>query len=249
MTPPTTHRGSTSTKGAIQDSPPKKSLFGHELDSKSVSLATLARDVDPAAARLWNIFEQAKQDFFAATEQNSTKKRTTAKFLRDTAENTLQYLQDKSVDHQLLEELETTLSDAKKTVMTFYGGKRRKFDQPESPKPVERTMTARPTQNDQREAELGYRTRDRDSRDFEESTKAEFAGHKRALAYHRSSTPPGSVTHSRRNEARELFPDEQRSKRRRKNPQPQSQPGRGHSDIPFGYSRRVDSYHPSFERE
>lgn len=243
MTPPATHRGSVSTKGTIQSSSPKKSLFGHELDPRSVLLATLARDIGPAAARLWTIYDEAKQEFFAA-DPRDFKKRRTAKFLRDTAENTLEYLKDKAVDRQLLDDLETTLNAADEAVMALCGGKKRKWDYPAQPESEEWTFAARTVQQDPMDSGREHSMYDRDSRAFEQTTRGDFAGHSRALAQHRRSAPRTAIQ-SQREAVLELFPEEHRPKRERKNNhRPRPQPGRGHSNIPFGYTRPVDSYHP-----
>lgn len=250
MTPPATHRGSFSTKDASQDSPPKtslspskKSLFGHELDQKSVFLATLASAAGPAVARLWTVYDQAKEEFFSS-DQNSTKKQATARFLRDTAENTLQYLQDKAVDPQLLGDIETTLNVAQRATNVLHGGRKRKFDEQAPNKPTERNLPVRTTGNGPQDWEHGGRLRDGNHGTFEQLPRGEFAGHARALGQHQRWTQPTDMSQGRRNAVRELFPEDQGPKRKRKNQQSRSQPGRGHSKIPFGYSRPVDSYHP-----
>jgi hypothetical protein len=251
MSPPDTHRGSFSIRDASQNFPPKtslslpkKSLFGHELDRKAVTLATLAGTVGPATARLWTVYEQAKGEFFAVPDPFCAKKQATARFLRDTAENTLQYLQDKAVDPQLLEELETALNVANRSANAFHGGRKRKFEEPVLAEPVKWTLAARTTRNDPRNAESDGWMHERDSRAFQEPIRGEFAGHTRALVQHRRWEPPTNITQGRRNAVLELFPVEQGPKRKRKKQQPRTQPGRGHSNIPFGYSRPVDSYHP-----
>ncbi|KAK5303860.1 hypothetical protein LTR99_004315 [Exophiala xenobiotica] len=92
------------------------------------------QDKEPQVARLLQVYERAKADYFAVSSSGSgiegggTETIEAAKFLRDTAENTLQYLSDKIIDPNALTELQSTFNMAKATVVSLSGGKKRKFD-------------------------------------------------------------------------------------------------------------------------
>ena len=97
-------------------------------------------DMDPKLKRLWSVYEGARSDYLAVKDDHHHTKLTGAKFLRDTAENTLEYLRDKDVDPLMLTELEGTFRMAKSIVVDLSGGKKRKFDRTE----VSNTREARP---------------------------------------------------------------------------------------------------------
>lgn len=200
--------------------------------------------------RMWSVYSQAKRDFQADTGHDDKKHHNVAKFLRDTAENILQYFKaDRATDQRLIDELESTLRVAEETVTILHGGKKRKFDgqraeeMNEGPAPVRRTPTGR------RNAEQDTRRYPRNRRaSSTEPLRGDFPGHTQAFIQHQRSAappPPRRNDRGRRNAVTELFPDEREPKRKRRNNAPQPQLGRGHSNIPFGYSREVDSYQPS----
>ncbi|KAK4938965.1 hypothetical protein LTR10_020713 [Elasticomyces elasticus] len=87
-----------------------------------------AEEMEPQLKRLWEIYEIAKLDYFAVSNSKSHELLGAAKFLRDTAENTQQYLTDKNIDPNMLAELDSTYDMAKATVVSLSGGKKRKFD-------------------------------------------------------------------------------------------------------------------------
>lgn len=84
--------------------------------------------VDTQVTRLWQVYEQAKADFYAVPNRDGQELTDAAKFLRDTAENALQYLADKDVDPGAMAELQSTFNMAKATVVSLTGGRKRKFD-------------------------------------------------------------------------------------------------------------------------
>src|ERR1700712_4262076 len=90
----------------------------------------LRKDMEPKLASLWSVYESARKDYLAALDNTTGKEKTisTAKFLRDTAENIILYLKNKNVDALMIAELETTFTHAKTTVVCLTGGKNRKFD-------------------------------------------------------------------------------------------------------------------------
>lgn len=86
--------------------------------------------MEPRLASLWGVYESARVDYLAglAGTARDEDKMKAAMFLRDTAENILQYLQDKADDPLITSELKATFQHAKTTVTSFRGGIERKFD-------------------------------------------------------------------------------------------------------------------------
>ena len=93
----------------------------------------LRDDMEPKLQSMWTVYETARRDYLAALEYDEDRPKTinTAKFLRDTAENILLYLRNKSADPFMITELEATFNHAKTTVVCLTGGKNRKFDRAE----------------------------------------------------------------------------------------------------------------------
>lgn len=90
-------------------------------------------------ARLTSIYEKAKSDFEAVPAGDTIAKLEAARFLRDTAENTVMYFRDptKSGDgmatgsshmKELMADLEATCKMAQASVVSLSGGRKRKFD-------------------------------------------------------------------------------------------------------------------------
>lgn len=79
-------------------------------------------------AQLWSVYGTAKEEYLAVANQGNERTIKSAKFLRDTAENTLHHLQNKNVDDIMLAELKANYEMAKTVVVSLTGGKKRKFD-------------------------------------------------------------------------------------------------------------------------
>ncbi|OAP62980.1 hypothetical protein AYL99_02207 [Fonsecaea erecta] len=89
----------------------------------------LRKDMEPRLAVLWTVYETARAEYLAVIDKDDneqTAKR--AKFLRDTAENILLYLENRVADPLMIAELEGTFNHAKNTAVCLSGGKKRKFD-------------------------------------------------------------------------------------------------------------------------
>lgn len=188
--------------------------------------------------RLWTVYDKAKKDFFAVPDSNSLRKQQTAKFLRDTAENVLHHLRDKRVDQRLLDELNMVFELAKQTATTLHGGKKRKFDHP--------TSASLPTRGP-RPNTINDFTRP-DARPDKRSRNVTVAANHLDLSEH----SPALAGHGRNGFITEMVQDQKRfsapgvpSKDSRPPRQNKKQPGRGHSGVPFGYTRPVDSYYPA----
>ncbi|EXJ55799.1 hypothetical protein A1O7_08729 [Cladophialophora yegresii CBS 114405] len=93
------------------------------------AISHLRREMEPRLGALWNVYELARADYLIALDRSNREKTiSTAKFLRDTAENILLYLENKNADALMITELEGTFKHAKNTVVCLTGGKIRKFD-------------------------------------------------------------------------------------------------------------------------
>ncbi len=181
-----------------------------------------AQAPDPKLRRLFDVYDQARADFFAVVDFGDTRTLTAAKFLRDTAENALNILRDEVVDTNILSELRETCTKASSTVVTLSGGKVRKFD--ESGGDTERHLGGVDDSDHGIKSEVAEDPGDRNmgnelgfrrgfgrgyGRGYERGHEGEFS---RGQGGRRDIRGPGR--------------------------------GRGHSGVPFGYSRVVDSYHP-----
>jgi len=162
--------------------------------------------MEPKLARLWSVYEKARADYLTVADNNDHTTAAAARFLRDTAENTILYLKDKNTDPIMMAELHATCNMAKQTAVSLTGGKKRKFD--------------------------------RSGMD-----------HVRGIPRGPSGAGGrwGHVTENRG------YPGEDRRReyvdqRRRSQDTEQGRKGgpkrRGHSDVPYGYARPVDSYQP-----
>ncbi len=95
--------------------------------------------MDANITRLSSIYEKAKSDFEAVPSSDTIAKLAAARFLRDTAENTIMYFRNptRSDDghdaatsnmEELISNLEATCKMAQASVVTLSGGRKRKFD-------------------------------------------------------------------------------------------------------------------------
>jgi len=222
-------------------------------EHKSTVLAAIAAQVGGPMVRLWTVYDKAKKDFFAVAEPSSLQKQEAAKFLRDTAENLLHHLRDKAADQRLLDELNRTFEAAERTAMTLHGGKKRKFDRP-APAALSKLSADDPNSFWRGSAETrGPRphpidTARADTRPDKRLGTTEdavqysgYPGHIRVVAdYERRSANSELPRDQRRFFAPKISPKNPRVHKQKKR-----QPGRGHSGIPYGYTRPVDSYYPA----
>ncbi|KAL9620393.1 MAG: hypothetical protein Q9160_005093 [Pyrenula sp. 1 TL-2023] len=101
--------------------------------------------------RLWSVYLDAKNDYNSSSAPNpvaftnAPAKSKAAKFLRDTAENTLHELQNNSkfmmIDAEMLDDLRRTFEEARAFVEKVSGGKKRKFDDAEKERKIARGRT------------------------------------------------------------------------------------------------------------
>lgn len=95
--------------------------------------------MEPKLNNLWNVYQRAKSDYLLVANDMNRATARAARFLRDTAENILSYLENKPSDPIMMAELDATCRMAKEAAVSLTGGKKRKFDVGES----ERGMGAR----------------------------------------------------------------------------------------------------------
>ncbi|OQU94131.1 hypothetical protein CLAIMM_00538 isoform 2 [Cladophialophora immunda] len=132
---------SVQVSGALQEelSSGKSSTVKKEAGQKRARLLpvdpNLRKDMEPRLAVLWSVYETARAEYLAVVDKDDNEKAAKrAKFLRDTAENILLYLENRNADPLMIAELEGTFSHAKNTAVCLTGGKKRKFDPSEMEK-------------------------------------------------------------------------------------------------------------------
>jgi hypothetical protein len=92
------------------------------------SYPTASPDREPKLTNLWNVYQRAKADYLVVANHQNHATATAARFLRDTAENILSYLENKTTDPIMMGELDATYRMAKEAAVSLTGGKKRKFD-------------------------------------------------------------------------------------------------------------------------
>ena len=178
--------------------------------------------MDPSLARLWDVYQKARMDFIEAENAgNPYKKNTAARFLRDSAENALQYLRKKNADPVMVGELEATYKMASSTAVYLADGRKRRWDIVKQGKGHSaQGGESRAAKRRNRRPERRFEAHVRDERPQDEE-------YERERRYHDDAR--------RKSDRREQARAESAGANR----------GRGHSGVPFGYSRRsVDSYKP-----
>lgn len=240
MSPPETQRGSFSQSVEPSRSPEramKTILSASEMENEDVdvTLAKLAAQLEPITGRLWNVYAHAKKEFAAVENPHSLEKQEAAKFLRDTAENLLHRLRDVSANERLIGEVAETFRVANITTTTLHGGKKRKFDRTLGSTNRERAFPT-PVAGTER-ADTDREAPRQGKRPKKTAVKELFPGHTFAVENHRRN-----ATEVDREELYYTVA-EQSSKSGR--PSKKKNRGRGHSGIPYGYSRPVDSWYPT----
>lgn len=183
--------------------------------------------------RLTSVYQKAKSDFEAVPHRDAIAKLNAARFLRDTAENTVMYFREvtKSGDGRdvsskmkdLIAELEQTCKIAQASVVTLSGGRKRKFDR-----------------HDYEVASQGGKGTD--SRGSPERRgSATQTGGGRHLAGDRGRVSKRYRGSPRPDRRRNVIPIAQRSGFSRDYPLSEHRP--------FGYTRPVDSYQPGKEEK
>ena len=174
--------------------------------------------MDTNLARLWDVYQAARVDFLEAEKAPYRHdKSTAARFLRDSAENAIQYLRGKRADPIMITELQATYDRASSTAELLASGRKRKCDvlttEGGNMPATKRSRT--PIRRDERQTRGGRGGRD-DNNKYErmrrhnEDVRRGFTIREQSWAAARGGDR-----------------------------------ARGPSGVPFGYSRRtVDSYTP-----
>ncbi|KIX04319.1 uncharacterized protein Z518_05186 [Rhinocladiella mackenziei CBS 650.93] len=209
------------------------------------------KDMEPKLARLWRVYETARADYLAVVDKDSQETISTAKFLRDTAENTLQYLKNKNVDPIMVTELEATYNMAKAEVVSLTGGKKRKFDLVEidDVKGVPRGPSNETKTPRRGEPKQPYLSRSTDiasgHRESRSSHGSSYGARDLDTSIARFTEDPGF----QRGYGDPLTDrGSSRARGRGSGMAPTSMRGRGHSGTPCRYSRGVDSWKPYGDR-
>ncbi|KAK2731973.1 hypothetical protein FQN55_004301 [Onygenales sp. PD_40] len=84
--------------------------------------------VKDCLARSLVTFSSAQREYNSVTDTDVVAKSRAAKFLRDTAENTLNYLRARNMDHYMVPELEAAFQMAKEKAIALSGGRKRPFE-------------------------------------------------------------------------------------------------------------------------
>ena len=99
------------------------------ISDKSLNIARKTPEMEPHVASLWSLYEKARAEYQAVVPNKDIQATAdSARFLRDTAENTIQYLKTKDFDPVIMAELQAVYDLAKATAVSATGGKKRKFD-------------------------------------------------------------------------------------------------------------------------
>jgi hypothetical protein len=102
-----------------------------DLPSIQASDSTQASDnpKPPHLDKLIETYQKAKDDYYILEVTESHGKQTNnVRFLRDTAENLLRYLESVDKDHHLIHELEDIVESSKAHANELAGGRKRKFE-------------------------------------------------------------------------------------------------------------------------
>lgn len=89
-------------------------------------------EIQNRITRLLSTYQTAKDDYFGSLQQSGMVSMDAARFLRDTAENTLRYLRSNGLAEEnggLVTELEYTFAAARDKATALSGGRKRHFDE------------------------------------------------------------------------------------------------------------------------
>ena len=216
--------------------------------------------------RLIKSYETAVQEYFAVESLRDDKTLQAAKYLRDTAENTVLYLKETDIDRGKLSEIECMYDSAKDVVQSLTG-KIRKFDEGYRPRDLqgeggrEEVRAPRGPRGRQRRSSYEYESRRpagaktafRDDADLFEGRRAaspdRYARQTELIDRRRRSMSP--VDRRRRSISPDDYEARGTSRRDRETEsgiriKGQGYQGKGHSGVPYGYrgDRMVDRYEP-----
>jgi hypothetical protein len=109
--------------------PDSNGLHFEEADNNRLGDSVITTPADEKIARIISMYLRAKDDYFSLDDSSLTEKLRAARFLRDTAENSLNYLHALDcMDHSLVPELEEIFEHAKDKATQLSGGRKRRFE-------------------------------------------------------------------------------------------------------------------------
>ncbi|KAF7510367.1 hypothetical protein GJ744_006863 [Endocarpon pusillum] len=254
-------------EGQYGDKYSSQTKYGHrgqdideaEAEAEGEKKATIEHKIE----RLTSVYQKAKLDFEAVPYRDGIAKLNAARFLRDTAENTVMYFRDvtKSGDgygvsskmQDLIAELEQTCKMAQASVVTLSGGRKRKFDRHD----YEVASRGGKVTDDRHDYEVASRGgKGTDYRhDYEVASRGGKGTDSRRFSKRRGSashTGDGRHPGGGRGRISKRYKASPRPDRRR-NVEPIaqgiSQDYPLNEQRPFGYTRPVDSYQPGKEEK
>ncbi|EEH06807.1 conserved hypothetical protein [Histoplasma capsulatum G186AR] len=93
-----------------------------------LSNATELKTIKDSLSRILTTFSNAQREYKLISESDVVAKSRAAKFLRDTAENALNYLHARNMEHDMVPTLEAAFQMAKEKAITLSGGRKRPFE-------------------------------------------------------------------------------------------------------------------------
>lgn len=217
---------------------------------QSTAPISSSTNVDPTSpkedpiTRLMTTYEIACQEYYEVIDFRNDHTLKAAKYLRDTAENAVLYLKGTDmVDHHQLQEFTNTYEQAKHMVEDLTGGKVRKFDEGGDAKRRDSGYQAgKDRQGMEKSRHVNHRAVEAEGHGRRDEGHGHRSGGRREEGHAVRRGPRRSMSPSdRRVEVeRERGREARDNRATRQRPQP-----RGHSGVPFGYTREVDSYKPT----
>ncbi|PGH10853.1 hypothetical protein AJ79_05213 [Helicocarpus griseus UAMH5409] len=86
------------------------------------------KKVEEALTRLIGLFTTAQKEYREIHKDDLAKQAVAARFLRDTAENALNYLKARNMQHYMIPELEASFQAAREKAIDLSGGRKRPFE-------------------------------------------------------------------------------------------------------------------------
>lgn len=100
-----------------------------ETKASSARNSSDTNTVDDKIARILDVYFKAKEDYYNLDDAGYMEKAKAARFLRDTAENSLNCLRARGLTtHRMVPELEEMFQYAKDKATELLGGKKRRFE-------------------------------------------------------------------------------------------------------------------------
>ena len=255
MSAPATHDHTWSAGRTTLDSPSFEQAELGVQTGQPEEADCIALD-DRAAEKLFETLEIAKAEYSAARDKPADRRVESAKFLRDTCENVMTYLQDRNIDTEIMNELENVCQMAATDAVYLNEGRKRKFEltreDRRAGKPPARSYSdedeillkdryyrpeyRQPERNDRRQDYYEY---DQGRRGLGSSYRPLNDGNG---GHHSRSTFRSQSPHSRRPNSRDQYEDGRRAAIRRERrayraAHPQER-------LPLHYTRKVDTYLP-----